>query len=347
MKNHNPKNVILNLASEEPLLRYKGDVPFNRWQNEARKKLFELLGLDLIKKAPYDLSVISEKNYGNYTDTYFTFQSESGYYVPCHILKPSNKTGKLPLLICLQGHSTGMHISIGEAIYSGDEEDITSGDRDYARIAVQKGYCAIALEQRDMGECGGTEKGTGCIHRPQNGINAMPALLYGRTAIGERVHDIITLIDIIKISEASLFDCIDDADIMITGNSGGGTTAFYCACIDERIKYTVPSCSICTYKASIVNIEHCGCNYIPSVARYFDMGDLAGLIAPRGLIIASGENDKIFPIEGVIETFEIAKKLYKAADAENKVKHIIGSGGHRYYADLSFDALEAMRKQPD
>ncbi len=132
---------------------------------------------------------------------------------------------------------------------------------------------------------------------------------------------------------------------MITGNSGGGTTSFYSACIDERIKYAVPSCSVCTYKDSIIDIAHCACNYIPSIARYFDMGDLAGLIAPRGLIIVAGNQDRIFPIDGVKETYNIAKSLFKAADAENKITLEIGDGGHRYYADKAFNALKNMHER--
>ncbi len=344
MRNQNPKKIIMNLSDYKPLMRYYGNSDFFEWQSSAKEKLSELLGLDVIPSCDDDLKVKSITDCGDYTDTYFSFQSEPNYYVPCHLLTPKNAGKKIPALVCLQGHSTGMHISLGVSIYDEDEETITSGDRDYARIAVKKGYCAVAVEQRYMGECGGTEEGPGCQHRPQDGINALPALLFGRTVIGERVHDVSRAIDVITNKANDLFNCIDTDDIMITGNSGGGTTSFYAACIDERIKYAIPSCSVCTYKDSIIDISHCGCNYIPSVARYFDMGDLAGLIAPRGLIIVAGEKDQIFPIDGVKSTYQLAKSLFKAADAENKINLVIGDGGHRYYAEQAFGALDAMRK---
>ncbi len=345
MRNQNPKDIILSLASREPLLRYKGDIPFSQWQKKSREKLSELLGLEFILFCDADLEITEETDCGDYTDTYFSFQSEQGYYVPCHILKPKNITGKIPLLICLQGHSTGMHISIGVAKFEGDDEDIATGDRDYARIAVKKGYCAITLEQRYMGECGGTAEGPGCNHHNPESANALPALLYGRTSIGERVHDVSRLIDIITSGTYGLFDLINADDIMITGNSGGGTTSFYAACTDERIKYCIPSCAVCTYKDSIASINHCACNFIPHIARFFDMGDLAGLIAPRALIISAGEKDSIFPIDGVKTTYEIAENLFKTADAEDKINIVIGNGGHRYYANLTFEILEKMRGQ--
>ncbi len=344
MRNQNPKNLIMSLYENyTPQMRYSNDTVFSEWQKSAREKLVELLGLAVIPHCDDDFGIISVTDCGDYTDTYFSFQSEPNYYVPCHMLKPKNIRGKLPVIVCLQGHSTGMHISIGVTKYDGDEEDIMSGDRDYARIAVKRGYCAVAVEQRYMGECGGTADGPGCYHRPHDGINALPALLFGRTAIGERVHDVSRAMDIITNTSYDLFRCIDADDIIITGNSGGGTTTFYAACVDGRIKYAVPSCSICTYKDSIVDISHCACNYIPSLARYFDMGDLAGLIAPRGLIVIAGKKDRIFPIDGVKETHQLAKSLFKAADAENKINLVIGDGGHRYYAEQAFSALESMR----
>ncbi len=344
MRNQNPKTILMNLCDKTPLMRYSEEDNFSSWQKNAKEKLCELLGLDVFLPCDDNLKFIRTTEYDGYKDTYFTFQSEPDYYVPCHILIPDTKKEKNPVLLCLQGHSTGMHISIGLPKYTGDEDDISSGDRDYARIAVKKGYVAIAIEQRYMGECGGSEEGPGCRIFKDNTINALPTLLFGRTAIGERVHDIIKLIDVITSEKYDLFNCIDKNNIMVTGNSGGGTTSFYLGCVDERIKITIPSCSVCTYKDSIVDIEHCGCNYIPSIAKYFDMCDLAGLIAPRGLIIVAGKNDKIFPLHAVKKTYNFAKELFKKAGQEEKIELLIGDGGHRYYADSAFSAIENMNK---
>ncbi len=338
MRNQNPKSLIMKIADTPPLLRYNSQQHFSIWQSNAREKLNELLGLELFEKCEDDLKILNMADFENYTDTYFSFQSEPGYYTPCHMLIPKNVNGKIPVILCLQGHTTGMHISLGQIKYDGDNEDISTGDRNYAQLAVKQGYCAITIEQRYMGECGGTSNGPGCSKRPANGINALPTLLFGRTAIGERVYDVIRTIDIIS-SLYTAFDKIDTENIILTGNSGGGTTTFYAACIDNRIKTAIPSCSVCTYKDSILDINHCACNYIPGIAKYFDMCDLAGLIAPRKLIIVAGKEDKLFPLNGVKQTYSFAKELYKYANAENKIQLIIGNGGHRYYAKEIFNSL--------
>ncbi len=344
MRNQNPKNVIMSLAECVPSMRYDGCEDFSLWQQRSREMLRRLAGTDLIPECDDDFLVKSVTDCGDYTDTYFSFQSEKGYYVPCHILKPKKYQGKLPLLICLQGHTTGMHISIGKAIYEDDSDDINSGDRDYALYGVKNGYCAVTVEQRYMGECGGTKAGPACLHRPADSINALPALLFGRTAIGERIHDVSRAVDVITNPENAVFDCIDSEKIILTGNSGGGTTAFYTACLDERIKIALPSCSVCTYRDSIIDIGHCACNYIPSIARYFDMGDLCGLVAPRRLVILAGEKDSIFPIEGVKSAYNLGKSLYKQAGCEENISLLVGNEGHRYYRNSAFGKLKNLLK---
>ena len=92
-------------------------------------------------------------------------------------------------------------------------------------------------------------------------------------------------------------------------------------------------------------VYHCPCNYIPGIARDFDMGDLGGLIAPRKLVVEAGQEDPIFPIEGTIKVVDEMKQLYHAAGADGNVQLVIGSGGQRFYADAAYAALHAMRQK--
>ena len=131
------------------------------------------------------------------------------------------------------------------------------------------------------------------------------------------------------------------------GNSGGGTASYYAACMDERIKIVMPSCAVCTFKDSIVWKRHCICNYIPGIAKYFDMGDIACLIAPRPIVMVSGRTDIGFHIDGALEAYETIEKIYKKAGAGNNCKMVIGDAGHRFYADLSwpeFNKLAGWKK---
>jgi hypothetical protein len=94
----------------------------------------------------------------------------------------------------------------------------------------------------------------------------------------------------------------------------------------------MPSCSVCTYRDSIGSIDHRADNYVPGVLLYFDMADLAVLIAPRPLVVVAGREDKIFPIRGVEEAFVTISRIYLAADAPDECALVVGEGGHRFYA---------------
>lgn len=298
-----------------------GDI--ENWKKDARKKLCELLGMDTFQKVDVNLEIEFENKIDGATEIRFTFCSENNYRVPCHLLLPDGVDNP-PVMICLQGHSKGMHISLGRTKYA-DEE--IAGDRDFCVRAIKEGYAAIALEQRNFGECGGSELGPRCFE------SALTNLLMGRTTIAERVWDVSRLIDVL---EENFGDKVDISKICVMGNSGGGTATAYIAALEDRIVLAMPSCAMCTYKDSIGAMEHCACNYVPNIAKYFDMNDLLAMAYPKYYIQVSGKDDEIFPIFAAKEVFEKGKAAYATKGFEQRCSMVIGNGGHRYYADDSW-----------
>ena len=108
------------------------------------------------------------------------------------------------------------------------------------------------------------------------------------------------------------------------------------------VQSAMPSCSSCSFYDSIVSIHHCVCNYVPGIARYFDMGDLGGLIAPRRLVIVAGRDDPIFPIAGVRKSFGLIQKFYEAIGRAGEVSLVIGEGRHRFYAAAAYEELKRV-----
>lgn len=318
------------LKTLTPAMRYREGGDFAAWQRAAREKLRELLGMDRFAPCAPKTQVDYERPLGPHTETRFTFMSEANWRVPCVMLTP--KGAPKGVMICLQGHSTGMHNSLGRAKYPGDTvaEDPENGDRDFALQAAAHGYIAVALEQRAFGECGGTPR-PDCQHA------ALVSILAGRTLIGQRVWDVQRLINVLKTE----FGC-SALPFYCMGNSGGGTATFYAACVLPELAGAMPSCSVCTYEDSIGFRAHCACNYIPGIAVYFDMGDLAGLIAPRPYVQVNGKDDPIFLLKGAEKTFALTQKLYAAAGAPDKCRFVVGAEGHRFYAADSWPVFEAV-----
>ncbi len=323
----------------KPTLGYDENCDYDEWRKKVKEKLSELLG-DMPERVEPDTKVEWEKEYDTFVERRMIFSSEEHAKVPCHLWLPKNAKKPCPVVICLQGHSSGMHISMGRVVYDEDEESLSDGDRDFARQIIKEGYAALILEQRAFGErCSGSvlkffpDAKTTCLYP------SMAAILLGRTLIGERVWDISRAIDVLETLPE-----IDSDKIAVMGNSGGGTATYYAACMDERIKIAMPSCSVCTYKASIIAGRHCSCNYIPNIAKYFDMGDLACLIAPRPLVVVSGEKDPGFLIEGAREAYAAIEKIYKRAGCPDNCRQVVGKEGHRFYAEQSWPVFKELSK---
>lgn len=305
-------------------------------RNELKDKFISLTGLDKIalNACDPDLEIIFKEDKGAYFLTRFEFSSEVGERVPCYLLTPKTEgkgQRKFPVAITLQGHVTGFHNSIGVAKFP---EDFDGGleRRSMALQAVENGYVALAIEQRGMGE----RKSTLAKRGPKVNCRfaSFVAISMGRTLIGERVWDVSKAIDAL-----SGFPECDTDKIIITGNSGGGTTSYYAACYDERIKICAPSCAFCPYKSSVLDILHCECNQIPQAINYFEMQDLSELICPRELVIIAGEKDDIFPISGVKEGYETVKKIYRHYNAEENCELVVTPREHWWCADIVWKAV--------
>lgn len=321
-------------------LAYREDNDLEEWKKSVREKFIQLFGIDRISENICDLnvSVEDEVDKGSYRQIRFTFESEKGAVMPCYLLLPHKIEKKIPLAILVQGHSTGFHNSIGEPKF---EEDKKNHPRVCWGIqAVENGFAALCMEQRAFGELGSPRSyGEDVVFKPRTQTCAFASLTafnLGRTLIGERVWDVSRAIDAVKTFEDL---GIDMDKIMITGNSGGGTASYYSACYDERIKYSVPSCAFCSFKKSIMDIEHCACNYVPFIMDWFEMEDVSVLIAPRNLTVVAGKRDKIFPIEGVYDSFDTVKKIYKRMGAENNCDLLETPKDHYWCDDLVWEQV--------
>ena len=321
-----------------PELSFSENADFAEWKSTLADKLCELLGLREIEKnaCPAIIDIEWEQKRDGYTLTRFTFESEPGAVVPCYLLIPDTNKEKYPVAICLQGHTTGFHISLAERKF--DLDDKYNPNNAFALQAVKAGFAALAIEQRGMGERRSPRSyGEDNIPYPRAhmcAVQSLDAIMLGRTILGERVWDVKCAVDLLE-----NFSKCDTGRIVITGNSGGGTASFYAACCDERIKISAPSCSFCSYSGSILNIEHCACNYIPNSPKFFEMQDLSALIAPRKLIVITGREDDIFPIDEVRASYATVEKVYAKAGVPDNCRIVETPNAHYWRGDLVWSAV--------
>ena len=319
-----------NLSVSTPKLSYHDGVVLAEWRKAALRKLNELLGMDSFLETDLNLRIEHEKERNDHKEIKFVITTEKYFDMPCYLLLP-NEIENPPLMVCLQGHSSGVHISLGKPKFDGDEAIIDSGS-DFGIQSVKQGFAALCIEMRYFGERKEhpDEKGPECW------IPSMSEIMMGRTAIGGRVWDIMKALDAL---EQSFSDTVDMTKVAILGHSGGGTASLYAAALEPRIQAVISSCALCSFSKSISVIKHCVCNHIPGILNWFEMGDLAGLIAPKPLVAVAGIKDEIFPIEGIKEAYATVEKWYKLSGAPDACRLVVGDGGHRFFPEQAWGAF--------
>lgn len=305
------------------------------WQNALRRKLKTIIGLDDLetrKRVPLRPRSLWKRDHPLGTIEKWILTSEAKSDMPVYLCLPKNTASKVPAVICLQGHSSGMHNSIAVSAENETDPIVVEGDRDFAFHAMKRGFAALCVEQRAFGERAERiqkQRGTQGCHDA-----AMRALIMGRTLAGERVFDVDRAVDFLMTQKV-----IDPKKIGVMGNSGGGTISIYAAALLPRIRFAMPSCSFCTFRDSIFSIHHCSDNYLPGILQWAESEDIAGLIAPKPLVVVNGVKDDIFPIAPARQAFAGVKRIYRAFDADKSCRFVEGPEGHRFYADLAWPAL--------
>lgn len=301
------------------------------WQRALRAELVDRLGINRIAARCTASPVATKRGEVRLDDhirEHWEIWTEPGMRVPFFLLRPIEVDAPRPLVLCPHGHNKrGRFDYAGITTDDNGQTHAIDGDRDIALQAVRQGYVAVAPEARAFGESRferevKSDSPHSCITWQSR------ALMFGRTLIGERVWDIMRLIDY-----AATRPDIDTSRIVITGNSGGGTVTLFAAAVETRISIAVPGAYFCTFADSIGSIHHCPCNYFPGMMELAEMPEIAGLIAPRPFLAVNGKDDPIFPIRGTQAAFEQLKRIYTVAGAADRCELYIGDGGHRYFAE--------------
>ena len=313
-----------------------GDVA--EWQDRLRPKVRELVGFPNGDRIPLNPRSLWKRDRHHGTIEKLVFHSEPGSDILAYLCLPANATPPYPFFICVQGHTTGMHHSIA---VERDDNSIpmeVAGDRDFGLQCMERGIGALCIEQRSFGERRELVQQQVSTHGCHDAT--MQALMLGRPLIGQRVFDVDRGLDYLETRHD-----VDWSRVGIMGNSGGGTISLFAAALLPRIQFAMPSCYFCTFRDSVMSIYHCADNYVPGLLRYAEMADVMGLFAPRPVVVVCGQEDPIFPVQGVRRAFSELRKIYLAAGGAENCHLVVGEGGHRFYAEDAWPVmLEELQK---
>jgi hypothetical protein len=104
----------------------------------------------------------------------------------------------------------------------------------------------------------------------------------------------------------------------------------------------VPAAGITNLKNHILDgcVEgHCDCMYTVNTHRW-DYPFLAALAAPRPLLIANSDQDRIFPLDGVLDIHDKVRRIYELSGKRDNLGLHISDGPHK---DTQVMQLHALR----
>lgn len=308
-------------------LRAETAEELRRWQGELRAEVVRLLGLaERAPLPPPDAQQLASRDRGDYVEELHALVVGEAAKLPVYLLRPKTKPPWKPIIV-FHGHDPSVQYVLGNYPDARTTREQLALDNNYAQALARQGYLVCAPEQRGFGTRLSDQHTTkSCRHL------FFSYLLEGRTLLGERCRDGQQAIDWLLAR-----DDVTPGALGATGNSGGGTTTLWLAAIEPRITVAVPSCYFCSFKASILDIVHCECNYVPGILEMAEMGELAALLAPRPMRVIAGERDPIFPIAAVREQYRTAERAWALAGAPERLSLAVHPGEHAYHHASSHD----------
>lgn len=308
------------------------------WQVRLGDELAALLGgfpTQACDLAPQTLSTDREDGF---TCQHVAIQTLPGEYMPCWVLIPdSGESGSLKPVIALHGHGSWG----GAAIVKSPNDPLGAAlnqalNYDYAGQLARRGFMVFVPELRGFGQRledpdlqeGDPQWISSCYSVSVN------ALLLGKTLLGLRVYDIMRLIDYIYTRPEPLADTLGCA-----GLSGGGMLTLFSTALDQRISCAVVSGYFNTFRDSIMAVRHCLCNFVPGMVQVAEMVDIAGLVAPRPMLIETGTKDPIFPSTATQRAYRELQEIYAVFKAATHLDIDVFDAEHAWSGAKAYDWL--------
>ena len=309
-----------------------------QWQGTTRQALLEAMGCQAEAIVPPPPKRIEAVDKGDYIREKILIRTAADVLMPVYVLVPKQGKRPFPTVIAFHGHGYGVKDIVG-LWEDGSERDVPDDyHKDFAVALCRRGFLVAAPEISCFGERRtdfsylnqtlGQGAASTCTHA------AMLAFHLGISVLGLRVRDGRRLVDYL----ASRADA-DTARLGAMGISGSGMHTFFSTCVDPRIRACVVSGYYCTFRDSVLGMQHCACNFVPGLHRFGEMHDLVGLIAPRPMLVEAGSHDPIFPIAAVKKSVARAKKIYALFGAAPSLETDYFTGRHQISGRRAYDFL--------
>ena len=294
---------------------------------EFREQLAEMLGLSpMPARTDMRATVTGRVERDAFTVENLHFQSMPGLYVTANLYIPKGLTKPAPTVLYVCGHGP----MITNRVSYGTKVTYQHHGIWFAR----NGYVCLVIDTLESGEILGEHHGT---YRQG---------MWWWNARGYSPGGVETWNNIRALDYLSTRSEVDTNRFAVTGRSGGGAYSWYLMAMDDRIKAAAPVAGITDLGNHVVDgcVEgHCDCMFFVNTYRW-DYPMLAALAVPRPLLFCNTDDDNIFPLDGVVRTYDKMRRVYELLRARDKLGIVITPGPHKDTQELQVPVMRWFDK---
>jgi|SRR3989344_856473 len=292
---------------------------FLNWQKGARKKLIELMGVQINYNIP-NYRVINETRISrDLVRCLICFDSIDNVKIYAYLFRHLGKK-KVPGIIIIPNSEGNIEQTAG----------LSSGiDNKNAFYFAKKGFNVITTENRGSGRLSSTP---------------WERILANSISIGKSYQGLILQDHILALNILYSLDETDKENIFSAGVSLGAEQSIYLAALDKRIKAIVTFGWLSDKEALITGHQHSWA--VPNIFTYFDISDICALIAPRGALYSNGRKED----RNTIDSFS-SKRALKTLEKINQSYKLLGKSviykehprGHVFDNFLAYGFLKKIK----
>jgi dienelactone hydrolase len=302
-----------------------------QWQKDrvkVRATVLQCLGNLPPRPDPARVKVVSRQERDGYILERIEFHNGADALVPGLVMIPRGRPGPFPAVIAAHGH--------------GGSKEILCTDEKNAQcvgpLLVSRGYVVAAIDSYFCGERGGKQG----RHGGESDLFKVNLWL-GRSLWGMMLRDQQCLIDYLQTRPDVQRDRIG-----VTGMSMGGTTSWWLAAVDERIQAAVGVAGFTRYTELIAHNNqrlHGVYYFVPGILTHFDTEAIYSLVAPRALLMLSGDQDAGLPLDGIEVLEKKLASVYRLMDKADAFRSVVYKNtGHEYLPEMKAEMVRWFEK---
>ncbi|SHO56536.1 dienelactone hydrolase family protein [Vibrio quintilis] len=320
---------------------------FDQWRREARTRLrYALLTPD--SHRDFQPEVLDTVDRGSYVGYKLAFNLTDESRVSALMLVPKT-TGKHAAAILLHDHGAKFDIGKEKMIKPwGDEKKLASAQawskkfftgRFVGDEMAKLGYVVIAVDALGWGDRGPM------AYEKQQAL-ASNFFNLGRSLAGNMAYEDMRAFDFLASRPE-----VDPERVAIVGFSMGSYRAWQLAALRPQAAATVADSWMGTYEGLMTpgnNVLRGQSAYYmmhPGLPQMMDFPDIAGIAAPKPMLVFNGGKDKLFPHAAVQQAYQKLHQIWRSQQADERlVTKVWPELGHVFYKEQQLEAFGWLKQ---